>query len=455
MEIIYKIGDFPDPGDRDVFNGIQEINKNNYIEALKHFEKGSNYDNEYALLFSAVIYYNGAGINKREPAKAMDLCKKVVSEWNNYVAQYLVGLMYIEGDGDIPLDIETGVYWISLSAERGWPYAIATMGNILSGYVPCKTDEKKAITWLEKLAKKDNNETEIIKDKTFYLFGNKNLEVDFTHANQKFMKWVQENWLGIGYISPFKGLYEITIDTLDFENYQRIVIWDLLTEKESSGVVASQSVLSKIYLYGGSYVPKDFTKALYWTKMAAKKNSAAACLSIGKSYVDCYGYMTNFKESIKWYHESYILGSIEASFYLGLMYYKGAGFKKDFKKALYLFNSKVNRDNRGSTYLAYFYMGEIYRTGRKDDVPQDYKAAYVCYETAFELGHDIAAIKIAGFYCEGLGVEKDEAKTIEWLRKSAASVDRMSSAQDLLNIISENGYVATEHIIAAQLDYLE
>ncbi|KAI9354473.1 hypothetical protein BD770DRAFT_412236 [Pilaira anomala] len=95
--------------DRNVYNGIQEINKNDYRKALKHFEKGSSYDNEYVLLFSAIVHLIGFSSEECDLKKTMDLCKRVASDWKNPVTQYLIGCMYFEGEG-VPEDKTSGVH---------------------------------------------------------------------------------------------------------------------------------------------------------------------------------------------------------------------------------------------------------------------------------------------------------------------------------------------------------
>lgn len=187
----------------------------------------------------------------------MELCKRVASDWKNSVAQYLIGSMYFDGDDGVPKDETSGIHCILLSAENGWPYARARMEEIY-GYddVPNIKDHQMAIIWFNSVAKNDDNETDSIKDETFYLFGNKNFEVDFTHANKEAMKSVQCS-LNKGFILPVKCLrftYK-DIPVPYFDDLRRILIWNLLTEKKSSGVVASQIGLHLIYQMGGNNVP--------------------------------------------------------------------------------------------------------------------------------------------------------------------------------------------------------
>lgn len=160
----------------------------------------------------------------------MDLCKRVASDWKNPVAQYLIGCMYFEGEG-VPEDKTSGVHWFSVAAESGWPYAMVRMGMIYTQDASMKADHKKAIIWFDKVAKNDDNETELIKDETFYLFGNTNFEVDFTHVNQEIMKTMYAGFTQGSVVSP--RICDIYKDLIPhYEDYRRIHTWNLLTKKK-------------------------------------------------------------------------------------------------------------------------------------------------------------------------------------------------------------------------------
>ncbi|KAI9343816.1 hypothetical protein BD770DRAFT_430773 [Pilaira anomala] len=435
---------FPDPGDRDVYNGIQEINKNNYFESLEHFEKGSNYDNEYALLFSAIIYLTGFGLEKREPRKSMELCKKIASDWKNPVAQYLIGCMYFDGVKGVPEDKKSGVHWISLAAESGWPYAIAKMGQIYAFGAYVEKDHKQAINMYDKLTKNDESENKLIKDETFYLFGNEKFEVDFTNVNQEEIKKVQD-CLNQGSISPVK-IISITnkYKVSHYDDYfHRIFLWNLLTRKKSSGVVASQIGLYNIYTTGGSNVPWNTDKALYWAKMAGKNGHERLCVNAGQMYL-CN---SDYTEAMIWFKKSTALGGTFGLFFIGLMYYKALGVKRSCEIAIECFNDFTNEEDDDAD--AYYLMAEIYQVGG-ERLRQSSEIACEFYKKAFQLGKPMGATRIAAIHCKGLGVKKDNTEAFEWLKK--ASWNGCSIASSLMSLIAVVGFRAAEPFIIAVLN---
>ncbi|KAI9364659.1 hypothetical protein BD770DRAFT_406677 [Pilaira anomala] len=448
MNIVYEIEDFPDPGDRDVYKGIQEINKLNYHEALKHFEKGTSYDNEYAVLFSAIVHFLGSSNKQRDPVKAMNLCKRLASNWKNPVALFLLGSLYYDGDDGVPEDETSGVHWISLAAENGWPYAMVKMGELYQFGFDVKKDHKKAIYWYKKLIKNHDSETDLIKDEKSYLFGNKNFEVDFTRVSQKDWKLVQYCH-SQGWVSPVKRGREAysDVDLHHFSEYQRIYVWNLLTKKKSSGLVASLLGLHTIYLIGGSNVPKNHDTALYWAKMAGENKDAKSCTTIGLMYL--YG-SSNVKqdyiEAMKWFKKSGDLEDTTGLFYMGQMYYNSLGVKKNYKIALECFRSITTKKEDMN---AYYYMAEIYQEGG-EEVPQNSKTACFFYGEALKLGNPMAGTRAAALHCKGIEDEKkDELNTIECLRRAA--LQGCLTAPSLISLIEKDGYEAAKPSILAVL----
>lgn len=372
----------------------------------------------------------------------MSIYKKVAAEWNNPVAQYLIGSIYLEGDEEIPKDKKAGARWISLAAEKGWPYAITKIGNILMSDPPVPlTNIKEAITWFEKVAKNDDSETELIKDDTNYLFGNRDLEVNFTHVNQDTMDAVQAA-LKRGEISAINSkshYYELEFVRL--VDFHCILNWNLLTEKKSSGVLAAQKMLYFIYDSKANNFPRDPNKAFYWCKMIAKNEEPWYCRFLGGCYEKGDGVKKDFKKAMEWHEKGYDLDGEMCSRYAGLMFI----FKKDYQKASECFQGAIDRDENGEDMYSPFYLGNIL-SFQGASFPPSYTFAYRYYKLSFGCGHARAGTKIAGLYYSGLGVQKDFKKTIEWLTKAA--LKGCLIAKFALRIIALKGFEAAESCMA-------
>ncbi|KAI9263958.1 hypothetical protein EDC94DRAFT_606616 [Helicostylum pulchrum] len=414
MEIIYKLGDFPDPGDRDLYNGIQETNKNNYKKALEYFEKSSRYDNEYGSLFAAVLHYAGFGLTERNPSRALELFKVIASTWNNRVAQYLIGMMYFKGDRGVTMDKEAGTRWFLLAANNGWSDAMIVTADF---YLQVGDKLKTVVAWLKKVAKNDDSDVELIDNGTLYLFGNKDFELSMTHVKPEIMSILSLK--GYRLISPVSYVErECDSRMPNSKELRQLRFWDLLTNKKSSGVSTAQMFLSRIY-NSDDRLLKDVNKALYWAKKSAKNENEESYIFLGLFYSVGKDIAPDYKEAIKWFEKAYNTGRVPpASLHLGLLYKGGIGVERNYTTALRLFKKYIsyNVDENG---LAYCLMGQIYLDG-DDGVSQNYIKAFKCLLKAYELGYCNGATELGGMYFRGLGVEKNDGKAIQWFAKAAA-----------------------------------
>lgn len=429
--------DFPDPGDRDLFNGIQQINKDNYKEALKYFEKGSNYDNEYASLFTAIIYLTGFDLPKRNPVKAMNLLKEISLQWKNPVAQYLIAVMYDDGDDGVTENAETGMEWFLLSAKNGWLFSIANLAHAYTFGKGIKEDHKKALEWIEKVWTIKDNKT----DEMLYLFGNKNFKLNLTKADRgiaaESLKLTRNELL-----SPVSVLCEQNYKHPYWPKLVRVLVWLMLTNCSSSALAPCLNSIAHIYLRGKNNVPRDREKGMYWLRESVDSGNSNSCQELGFQYEIGTNLKQDYKEAMKLYERAtYIGGCYFANFRIGALYYRGLGVKKDWKKALVCLEKAafLGRHER-----AFLLMGIIYETG-KHGVSRNIKEAVKCYMEIFDLGNPIGAIAMALIYCKGIGVKQDEGKTIHWFMNAEAA--GCQNAPVFLNLIQVQGFQATANII--------
>lgn len=262
------------PGDQDLYDGIQNINKKKYPEAFKCFERGSRYENEYAALFEAIFYFTGFGLGNRNPAKSIDLLRRVASTWSNPVAQYLIGCMFIEGDVGVPINSKSGIYWFTLAANNGWLDSVQDLGV---AYYVIK-DFKKAVSYFEQVANQDNSSNvEPVCDGPLYLFGNKKFELNMTNVSEDIKAMLKAN-VEEGMVTPVKCInyFNVFRQLYPIDDLVYVTVWNMLTSKKSVVVPACQLKLAAIYYDGAIGVDKDLEKSKYWARKAIKNGSRFA-----------------------------------------------------------------------------------------------------------------------------------------------------------------------------------
>jgi TPR repeat protein len=164
---------------------------------------------------------------------------------------------------------------------------------------------------------------------------------------------------------------------------------DWLLKSAERGDSAAQRKLGQLYSEG-TEVEKEKTRAHYWYRKAAEAGNVKAMAELGKMYFDGNGITRNYDEAFKW-----LAGSKYYSReYLGHCYFNGWGVQRDRKKALELWsnwNGSIVDYYRGLAYL------------------------------------------------EGIDVEKDTQKGIDYLKKAAVRVEDARKKLEELGIHYEDG----------------
>lgn len=384
------------------------------------------------MLFLAIFYYTGYDLPERNPVKAMNLFKKIASQWKNPVAQFFLGILYFYGDHNISKDEQCAMDWFELSASNSWSYALAYIGFAYERGIFVDPDHQKAIDLYEKIANKDDNDKDIIDDGTLYLFGNKRFELDLSNVSKEIISKISCKTNNIVAISPDMCLCNNHFITTSLD-IKRIMLWEsLLTNKKSSAVAASQCSISALYALELNNVPQDFKKTVYWAKKGIKNGSSISCAYLASCYEEGVGVSRNINEAMKLYKKSLSLGG-DTNFQIGFLYYRGVQIKQDWKQALNYFEVvKLPKQ----CLFSYFFMGDMYEQGKRGI--RDYNKALEYYTKSFELGNLGVAHFICILYARGLGVKKDDKQAFEWLQKASSMGCLLASSS--LDAIDRKGF---------------
>ena len=106
-------------------------------------------------------------------------------------------------------------------------------------------------------------------------------------------------------------------------------------------------------------------------------------------------------------------GDPRADHLLGAMCMRGAGVKRDPKKAADYFEKAASKNYAPAQYN----LGVAYALGAGR--PQDYRKAAEWYRRAAEQGHNRARYDLGWLYLKGLGVVRDEAQAARWIAMAA------------------------------------
>ncbi|MBQ3366425.1 MAG: SEL1-like repeat protein [Acidaminococcaceae bacterium] len=230
----------------------------------------------------------------------------------------------------------------------------------------------------------------------------------------------------------YNDLFDCEDDDEYQVDYEKAFQW--YSKAAALGDAEGQYNLGKCY-YDGTGVEENKRKAVYWFKKSANQNYVKACEFLGDCYKYAYGVNKDIWEAAKWYEIAVKKDSVHAIMELGLLYYDGDDFIKDYEKAYNLLsklegkntNRFVFKRNKRLTGSAFAALGDCYYFGRGTQV--NYKQAIKLFEIAADAGSDYALYSLGICYEYGRGVEKNKdslKKAFGYYKKAADNGDIVS-----------------------------
>jgi TPR repeat protein len=110
-----------------------------------------------------------------------------------------------------------------------------------------------------------------------------------------------------------------------------LFIWQALAEK---GVWQIYARIGEIFEVGANGVEKNISKALHWYRKAVfEGNDPIAHVGLGRAYYLGVGAERNLITAHKHFENAFSQGSLESALYLGIMYRRGDGVSRDYRRA--------------------------------------------------------------------------------------------------------------------------
>lgn len=347
-------------------------------------------DSDYKLFISIaeIIYNNGLILsNEKEFEEAFALFE-IIAEKGDTRAQYQLGNFFFHGLG-IEQNYQKAKDWYLKASEKGLIEAIEGLGEVY---------------WREAGGPGDLLEPEpeeLIK--SFWLF------------YQAAIKGSPNAQYQLGFCYDFG--YGITPDEA------KAIGW--YTKSAEKGHIKAQLTLGHRFSHNENYFEdvesiQDNAEARKWFQMAAEQNSAEACVALGYCYFNSKDNYS-FKDAEFWFLKAISLGSIEALFSMGSLYFKAfideAEDEHSFENNHYFYVSMgwFRRAANNGHKNALFELGKCYQISNND------KEAYLCFQKASIQGIADAQFELGNCYRDGIGIEQDYDKALEWYEKAANS----------------------------------
>lgn len=171
-------------------------------------------------------------------------------------------------------------------------------------------------------------------------------------------------------------------------------------------------ILGEAYLRGRLSPSADPDKAVFWWKRAADAGDIPSLMLMGRFYEGQFGFpeLKDAKASVDAYAKAAGLGDASAMAALGSRYLSGDEKVRDEKKG----REWLKKAIEAKEYTAYLALGDY-----EENVKKDLKAALTEYERGKDAGQIDCTLRVADFYLEGKGTEKDATRGLALLEKAA------------------------------------
>ncbi|HVH73698.1 MAG TPA: tetratricopeptide repeat protein [Stellaceae bacterium] len=108
------------------------------------------------------------------------------------------------------------------------------------------------------------------------------------------------------------------------------------------GLGTAEALIGDAYYYGHG-VPRDYTTAVGWYRLAAAKDNPLAESTLGDIYYYGRGVPQDYVEAVKWWRLAAAQGVAVAQLNLGVMYANGDGVKQNYVKSHFYTNLAAAR----------------------------------------------------------------------------------------------------------------
>lgn len=181
-------------------------------------------------------------------------------------------------------------------------------------------------------------------------------------------------------------------------------------------------ILGEAWLRGLISETPDPTKAILWWKRASDAGDNPSLLLLARLYGGEFGFaeIRDEEKSLKFYRKAAELGEKTAYLPLGSRLLNGEESLRNEEQGRALLEKAINED----IFAAYLVLGDFEEIVKKND-----KAAYGFYLKGAEAEQPDCMLRLASFFFNGRGTEKNEDKAQEWLEKAVNAGSAVAAYQ--------------------------
>lgn len=263
---------------------LSSKNEEDQEKGLAYLIAATEQENCFASYFLGKYYFTDAKIQDCQKAEQylLQALRDRSKELSSFTGiEYQLGKLYTNGGKDFVPNPQKGIYYYTIAADQGNPFAQYALGMIyLDKDDPTEADIFTGLKYLKAASDQHNCFAEFQLGKA-YLDGNI-VTQDGQKAEQYLLQALQDRSKDISWFSAIEHnlgkLYFHGADNFESDTDKGISYYTIAADQ---GNQFSQYALGTIYLYGLNGIPRDLEKATdYLTKSADQGNEFASSLLV-------------------------------------------------------------------------------------------------------------------------------------------------------------------------------
>ncbi|GAP88759.1 putative ubiquitin-protein ligase sel1 [Rosellinia necatrix] len=428
------------------------------LDGVKLLQQAADQNNTDAIYLLGQFNFYGNYSHPRNFKTAFDHYYRLASQYGNSSAQYMVGLMYATGIGDVvERDQAKALLYHTFAADQGHTRSEMTVAaRHMNGIgVPknCETACKyykrvadKAMVWFRSGPPGGMTvtpEAYRLSDAVGGVYGE---GASFVSSGINALK-----------ASPNSDAYASIDDVIEY--------LDLMSQK---GDFKASFNLGRLYYEGQRGLERNVDLARryflgvttkYWrakdgrsidgAKPQLEKIASKAAGYIGRMWLRGEGVAQDFKTAQKWFERGIKHGDSQSQWGLGLIYLHGYGVRKNVQKAFELFKAAADQDFS----LAHVALGALHLDQGQ---PDDLKVANSYFEAAARWYNLEAQYYLAEMIHHGVGRDKTCGVAMQYYKNVAERSEPLVSSWTEANQAYEDGDVELaflDYMMAAEQGY--
>ena len=278
---------------------------------------------------------------------AVEYSKELIAsaQKGNAQAQYELGQLIYHGKG-ITKDKKAGFAWMLESAEKGYVPAQISVGESYYWGIGTIKDKFKAVEWYQKAsAQKSTNAIYLLSQA--YIKGS-GVQQNIPKGNQLRLQAAE-----LSYVPAMIDLAQ-AYRTGESESKTAKVLNKSFYWYEKAANTGDRSAMLNLGLMyeEGEGTAQDNTQALKYYLEAAQKGESVAQFNICRFYFDgTHPLKQDYESAFKWCKAAALQDDYYAKLFLGRMYAKGLGVKKDQAMAVKWYK-QVHDEEEAAAYIA-------------------------------------------------------------------------------------------------------